>query len=76
MDAVIGGQVLETYADKKMKQGIELGDRQGFGRGIELMGKLSEKLAEDGRIKEISLAAKDENFFKELLLEYNIQGKA
>lgn len=88
VDAVMGGQVLETYADKKMKQGIELGDRQGFGRGIELgdkqgfgrgielMGKLSEKLAEDGRIKEISLAAKDENFFKELLLEYNIQGKA
>ena len=64
VDKVMGGQVLETYADKKLKQGMQ--------QGVQLMAQLSVKLAEDGRISEISRAASDSSYMDKLLKEYKI----
>ena len=64
VDKVMGGQVLETYADKKLKQGMK--------QGVQLMAQLSVKLAEDGRISEISRAASDASYMDKLLKEYKI----
>ncbi len=68
VDKVMGGQVLETYADKKLKQGMQ----QGMQQGVQLMARLSVKLAEDGRISEISRAASDSSYMDKLLKEYKI----
>ena len=64
VDKVMGGQVLETYADKKLKQGIQ--------QGMQLMAQLSVKLAEDGKISEISRAATDSVYMDKLLKKYKI----
>ena len=68
VDKVMGGQVLETYADKKLKQGMQ----QGMQQGVQLMAQLSVKLAEDGKISEISRAATDSAYMDKLLKEYKI----
>lgn len=64
VDTAMGGQVLETYADQKLKQGIQ--------QGVMLMAQLSVKLAEDGRISEITRAASDTCYMDKLLEEYKI----
>lgn len=68
VDKVMGGQVLETYADKKLQQGMQ----QGMQQGVRLMALLSIKLAEDGRVSEISRAASDASYMDKLLKEYKI----
>ncbi len=76
----MGGQVLETYADKKLKQGmqqgmqqgIQQGMQQGMQQGVQLMAQLSVRLAEDGKISEISRAATDSAYMDKLLKEYKI----
>ncbi len=84
VDKVMGGQVLETYADKKLKQGMQQGMQQGIQQGmqqgiqqgmqqgVQLMAQLSVRLAEDGKISEISRAATDSAYMDKLLKEYKI----
>lgn len=51
----------------------ERGIQRGIQQGMEIMARLSVRLAEDGRITEISRAASDREYLEQLLKEYGIQ---
>lgn len=62
----------DLIEEKGMRRGMQQGIEQGMQQGIEVMARLSAKLAEDGRITEISRAATDNDYFEQLLKEYGI----
>ena len=64
----------DLIVEKSWQKGIEQGIEQGHGQGIKIMGQLSIKLAEDGRINDISLAMSDKSYMQMLLKEYGIDG--
>lgn len=72
VEKVMSGQIIETSIDKKLKDSYEQGIAQGMAQGFGLMGELFLKLEEDGKITEISHAARDLDYCKKLLKEYNI----
>lgn len=47
---------------------------EGYGEGVEIMARLSVKLAEDGRISDISKVTTDSSYLKQLLKEYGLSG--
>lgn len=60
-----------NLSDLIEERGIQQGERQG----MEIMARLSVRLAEDGRITEISRAASDRVYLEQLLEEYGIAEK-
>lgn len=63
---------LEQIQKNAKKQGVKEGAKQGVRQGRQQISKLFAKLIADGRLEELSRAATDEPFQKELLKEYCI----
>ena len=63
----------DLIEERGIRRGIQQGIQQGEQQGMEIMAQLSVRLAEDGRITEISRAASDRKYLEQLLKEYGIQ---